>query len=292
LIYDSVTNRTGARCDIYDNQVNVYGKDPATGFARRPLDNVGVQYGLEAFNTGRITAEQFLDLNMHVGGYDPDGNIVPRRSTADPDALRKAYENGRMNMGGGSLGAIPIIDFRRYYDPDLHDRYRSFAVRARLIAANGSADNQVILTVSPKTAQKIYAKINVLNLMNQWLDNIARDTSHDSASRKVARNKPAELTDACWTPEGDKITEPQTYDGPGRCNQLYPNHANPRIAAGAPLADDILKCALKPLDPKDYVRPITADQMVRIKAIFPEGVCDYSLPGVGQQKLQETWQTY
>src|SRR6185436_5967249 len=45
--YHPVTNRRGARCEIYDHTVNVYGRDPKTGFARRALDNVGVQYGLD-----------------------------------------------------------------------------------------------------------------------------------------------------------------------------------------------------------------------------------------------------
>ena len=39
---------------------SAHGRNPKTGFARRPLDNVGVQYGLVAFNAGAITAEQFL----------------------------------------------------------------------------------------------------------------------------------------------------------------------------------------------------------------------------------------
>src|SRR6516225_9460259 len=44
--YDAETNPTGVRCDLYDHLVNVFGRDPATGFARRPIDNIGVQYGL------------------------------------------------------------------------------------------------------------------------------------------------------------------------------------------------------------------------------------------------------
>jgi hypothetical protein len=58
--YDAKTNPTGIRCDIYDHMVNVLGRDPVTGFARRPLDNVGVQYGLEALNTGAITPSNSL----------------------------------------------------------------------------------------------------------------------------------------------------------------------------------------------------------------------------------------
>jgi hypothetical protein len=43
--------------------VNVFGRDPKTGFARRPIDHVGIQYGLKARNDGTITTEQFIDLN-------------------------------------------------------------------------------------------------------------------------------------------------------------------------------------------------------------------------------------
>ena len=45
------------RCTYQDNLVNVYGIDPETGFARSPSDNVGVQYGLQAFNDGIISFE-------------------------------------------------------------------------------------------------------------------------------------------------------------------------------------------------------------------------------------------
>src|SRR5690242_18784431 len=44
--YNAANNRTGARCDVYDHAVNVFGRDPITHFALRPLDNVGIQYGL------------------------------------------------------------------------------------------------------------------------------------------------------------------------------------------------------------------------------------------------------
>jgi hypothetical protein len=54
LIYDPVTNRGGALCTWHDNLIKVFGRDPRTGFAHRSLDNVGVQYGLTAFNAGQI----------------------------------------------------------------------------------------------------------------------------------------------------------------------------------------------------------------------------------------------
>lgn len=299
LVYDPVKNPRGARCDIYDNQINIYGRDPKTGFARRPLDNVGVQYGLKALNAGAIGAEQFIELNERIGGYDADGSIVAARSVADPQALRAAYQTGRVNTGAGGLGAIPIIDFRPYVDfvPDIHDRFRSFVARARLAAANGGAGNHVMLT-TPGGKTGLLGAITaertaeVLGAMNQWLDNIARDSSKESAAAKVARNRPRDLVDACWDAEGDKIVEPQAYGSAGQCNTLYPPHADPRMAAGAPLTDDILKCTLKPVDPKDYARPLTPDQMARLTTIFTQGVCDYSRPGVEQQRVTQTWRKY
>ena len=46
LRYHPTNNPKGARCDIYDHTVNAYGRDPKTGFARRPLDNVGINTAL------------------------------------------------------------------------------------------------------------------------------------------------------------------------------------------------------------------------------------------------------
>ena len=99
--YNAVTNPTGARCTTWDSMVNIYGRDPATGFARRTLDNVGVQYGLEAFRTGAITMDRFLDLNEKIGGYDNDGNLRAARAVADPEALATAYRTGRVNQAAG-----------------------------------------------------------------------------------------------------------------------------------------------------------------------------------------------
>jgi hypothetical protein len=135
--YDPVLNPKGVRCDVFDHAVNVYGRNPVTGFARRPIDNMGVQYGLNALRSGAITVAQFLDLNERIGGYDHDANFVPTRSVADPEALRIAHATGRVTNGGGGLSRIPIIDLRGYLDlapkGDIHLKYHSFGLRDRLI---------------------------------------------------------------------------------------------------------------------------------------------------------------
>jgi hypothetical protein len=299
-IYNRENNPSGVRCDIYDNEVNTYGRDATSHFARRPLDNTGVQYGFTAFNTGKISAEQFVELNEKVGGFNVDGTIVPVRSSADREALRVAYEDGLVNTGGGGLGSVPIIDVRPYMDEsaDFHDSFRSFSTRARLLAANGTANNQIIL-MAPRTELSSalldpsapYRQISVHAVlqMDQWLDAISKDASAAPQSEKITRNKPIDLIDACWSSSGKKIDDPGTFGKTGECSQMYPIHADPRIAAGAPLTDDVLKCALKQFSASDYGRPLSGAQISRLKMVFPRGVCDWSRPGVGQQVTRATW---
>jgi hypothetical protein len=52
--------------------------------------------------------------------------------------------------------------------------------------------------------------------------------------------------------------------------------------AGSPLADNVMKCQLKPLSPADFPVVFSADQWSRLQQAFPDGVCDWSKPGVGQ----------
>ncbi len=291
------------RCDIYSNEINVLGRNPRTGLPYRPLDNVGVQYGLTAFNDGKIDAEQFVDLNERVGGYDEQDRFVGSRMNADPEAVRAAYETGFLMTGGGGLGDVPIIDWRWYVDDmlDGHDRVASFIARARLMKANGQADNQVVL-VDPRV-DTLYqmpqplispAVIRVRSLMqhlDRWLDEIAADQGPGTQAEKVVRNKPKTLSDGCWAIDGEQISEPATYKGPGRCNQLYPSHGNPRIAAGGPLVG-IVKCQLKPIRAGDYARPLSEKQMARLEAVFPTGVCDYDREGVAEEVTRSTWQRF
>jgi hypothetical protein len=308
LLYDPITNPDGARCDYFSNEVNAYGVDPATDFARRALDNVGVQYGLNAFNAGQISFAKFIELNRDIGGFDVDGNLVASRTVADREALRLSYQGGRVNETMG-LNEIPILDVRSYVDmndptllPDVHMRFTSFSTRARLTALHRSAENQIIwttatlgsllmdITVSTSPLRQVMRE--AIPTMVVWLDNIDNDRSHRSRAQKVVRNKPAGLADACFTASMERIVEPATYDGPGQCNMLFPSFGDPRIAAGAPVALDILKCRLKPIDRRDYRQPVTDDQVAQLRVIFPEGVCNYRRPGIEQQLIADTWLSY
>ena len=297
LRYDPERNPEGARCDVYDHAVNVFGRDPDTGFARRPLDNVGVQYGLQALKAGVITPAQFLDLNDRIGGYDNDGRFQPERTEGDPIALRAAYETGRVTHGGGGLATIPIIDYRAYADDvergDVHVRYHSFSMRDRLVRANGRADNHVMLVEDNRhglysTASPVAQE--ALRQIDAWLTALASDESGDPAIEKVVRAKPVDLVDACWSrgAKPTKIAE-SMMRGSGRCEELFPSAPAPREVAGGSIGSDILKCQLKPIDPADYAVELTAGQSVRLEQIFATGVCDWSQPGVEQTEPLGSW---
>lgn len=293
LVYDAEKNPKGARCTMWDTNVATFGRDPKTGFARRSLDNVGVQYGLKALNSGAISPAEFLDLNRKIGGYDNDGHLRAERTVADPESVRLAYLAGRLDSGAGSLGSLPILHYRSYNDPlgDIHTYDRDFTVRERLRKANGRVDNQVIW-IYPNGAANLGATVTALAIdtMTEWLDALAKDTSNSPAIDKVVRAKPAAATDACWTADGTKTVEPLTINGTGKCASLYPPHATPRLVAGATLADDVLKCQLKAIDTRDYKVTFTAGEMQQLREIFPGGVCDYSKPGVNQGPLGGTYQ--
>jgi hypothetical protein len=67
-----------------------------------------------------------------------------------------------------------------------------------------------------------------------------------------------------------------------QCNTVYPSYSFPRKEAGGPLSANIYKCALKPIRAADYQASFSADQMRRLRAVFPDGVCDFTKPGVNQ----------
>ncbi len=310
-VYDPVTNATGARCTVYDINVNTLGRDPLTGAARRPLDNVGVQYGLAALKAGTITTTQFMDVNAGVGGFDVDGNIVARRTSADPLALKLSYDKGRLGSGSGGLATVPILHLRAYAEPagDIHTIYNDIKIREQLLKANGRADNQVIWVLpNPGLAPLLglgaaqQAVLTVLandtflarlTLMTTGLDAIGSDPAPSTAD-KVARLKPAEAVDSCWgVADAVQYKETATLSGPGVCNTLYPKTIPPRMVAGEPITDDVVKCQLKAVEESDYLPAVfTATEKVRLANVFAGGVCDYAKPGVAQSKVEGTWLKY
>lgn len=295
--WDPVTNPGGVKCNSNEQLVNQLGRDPRTGFVRSPLDTTGVQYGLDALKAGTITAAQFADLNAAIGGLDHTGAPVPQRIAADPRALSTVYAEDIVNSGSLGLRETPIIDQRTDLDfagfgNDIHTTEWSYVMRQRLLRANGTAGNQVIIENHATAAEAAAAGAYELDAMDRWLTAIDADGSHRSRPQKVLANRPADLGDGCYLAPASRITEPLTYPASGRCGAQYPVAANTRMVAGESLALDVLKCRLKPLDFRDYPVAFTAAERARLRAAFPGGVCDYRRPGVGQRAPIGTWLSY
>jgi len=288
-VFHRLTNPNGVRCDFFQTNVNLLGTRPGTQEARRPMDNVGVQYGLAALNQGSISVKEFLDLNEHVGGYDGDGIPRAERTQADDGALEAAYGGGFKNsFTGTGLANVPIITMRGNADVegDIHDPMQDLIIRARLERANSRSDNQIIWSAGATSG--VDYRAGALDLLNTWLDNIAADPTPASTD-KVVRNKPDGANDACWDKSGTRIDEPASQDPAATCNVVYPRFSTPRIVAGSPLVNDVLKCQLKPVNMTDYAVPFSGSEETRLKSIFPDGVCDWSKPSAGQQPLRGTY---
>ncbi len=296
LRYDPETNPGGARCDVYDHTVNVYGTDPETGFALRPLDNGGIQYGLKALQDGTITVDQFLDLNDGVGGFDQDGGFQEARTEADLPAVAAAYRTGRLTNGGGGLASTPIVDYRAYFDDapngDIYVRYHTNSMRERLREANGSVVNHVSLLEDRRYG--LFSTGSPLlqhgfTQMDAWLSGLDLEGERPTLE-EIGAARPEALVEGCQTREEDPTFVAETLDRnpDGTCEQLYPSASFPREVAGESVRADVIDCQTTAPRREDYPQMSDA-QWTRLGEVFAEDVCDYTVPGVEQQGLAGTW---
>src|SRR3989449_798088 len=303
LVYDPVSNPTGTRCGDPDLSAAVWGTTagifPGSTRALQTGDNVGIQYGLKSLLGGAITPEEFVTLNEKIGGFDADSNRRAARSTADLPALDIAYRAGIVSSGK-NLGKLPIIDSRGWDEQGIHYLWRSFAERARIDAANdGNHGNQVMWRYGtgllPGTAAQVAAvTLQSLLTMDKWLSNLnvsaPKDTLNSVRTQaQVILGKPAEREDLafdlCYLTGDVTFSKPITDMAQCDADPRLQKHASPRQVAGGPLVENILKCELKPLNSVDYAPLVfSSAQWARLQATFPDGVCDWSDKGVGQQR--------
>lgn len=298
LVYDPKKNRKGIRCTTQDMRANIYGRDPKTGFALRPIDNIGLQYGLKAVNDGAISVDEFLTLNDKVGGNDIDGGFSSKRTVGDEAAIKAIYASGLFNTFR-NLDRVPMLHYRGYTDTttpgDIHDRHRDLTIRARLEKATGSSANQVIWLADRAKDRATPPAVDLarpaLDVMTKWLDAMAADPAPLTPA-KVIKTKPADAVDAYWTPDGKRVNEVASWDPSTSWNKTYPIHLEPRLIAGAPLANDVMKCQLKPVNFADYKVKFSKAQQLRMKKIFAGGVCDWSKDSAGYSFIKGAYQKY
>jgi len=295
----------------YDDLKNIYGLD-ANGQARVPWDNVGVQYGLRALTEGNITPEEFLDLNARIGGwkhpsemvqegfpflgeptaenFDPwsrrnmslsDTEAPAPRTQGDIQAISALYQSGM--VFDGQLN-IPIVDWRHYLEEelDMHNSHQSFSARQRIANRMGNADNQLIWFTDARPERSYDQTMQALDVLHEWVMNIKANPDAG-----VAGNRPESAVDACFATDGSLIAKGNdVWSGvlesaaPGACTQVFPLYSTSRIVAGGPIEGSVFKCALKPLDVAlsdgTYGSWVPgSNEVAQLRAIFPDGVCDY-----------------
>ncbi|MCJ0765233.1 DUF6351 family protein [Variovorax terrae] len=302
----SLTNLAGIRCTLQDFNIAIFGPRDATGYARSPQDNTGIQYGLNALNGGRITPEKFVTLNEQIGGYDINGQWQAARMKADPGAVDITHRSGRV-AHARYLGEVAIIDRRDFNITEEHYDFRAWVIRNRLLKEFGDYGNQIIWRY--KTAPANLAD-RAFETMNQWLTNVEADKTGKTLRQKVLGNKPTAAVDSCWRSDlgvwstdtsycnlGPSPSMAASTTGTGSATVAsptldeWPVYRDTRTAAGEPLTSDIMQCQLKPLVRSDYFVAFTDAQWNRLAAVFPGGVCDYGKPGVSQV-APEPWQTF
>ncbi len=306
-VYDPVTNPQGTRCDARAWSKSIWGTVAGSTVAGKPtLDNVGVQYGLRALLSDAITGEEFVTLNEIIGGSDLDAKPIPTRSVADSQALNTAYRSGLV-LNGKQLAKVAVIDMRGYDDSliDLppafagtpaiylqgvvafgfHQQWRSFAIRDRLDRDAGGHASQALWRYG---RNGFFASsgmaTDAFNQMDQWLSSISADNSAATLEQKIVASRPSTSADYCLlssdASQSTKVADQATCDA----DKYLKTHSTPRQVAGAPRAEDILKCQLKPINANEYGGRLSPGQLARLYAVFPDGVCDWSKPGVAQQE--------
>jgi hypothetical protein len=283
-VYDENTNPEGVRCTLQDYMVNVFGtrdksdweaveKKLGRGFAGRPFDNVGVEYGREQLMDGTITQAQFTDLNVKIGGADIDATPGPDRIEADRPALERVYRSGAVNQAT-HLDQVAIIDLRGPDPGAFHDVYRTYAMRSRLEREHGTAANQVLW----RGHVALFGDVNFVDeaivAMDEWLAAVEKDPRDIPLGKKIIEDKPESVHERCTNGAGTDLP-------PEECDTVVESYSSPRIQAGMPFTDDTIKCELAPLRKSHYLPLQVSDATIAaLQKAFPTGICDYAKPGV------------
>jgi hypothetical protein len=211
------------------------------------------------------------------------------------------YRTGRVTEAGPLLD-VPIVLRNVDTDPlgDIHTRVHPFSIRDRL-AIDGVDDPNLLLWITPAAdgnlTNVLLGSIGEANapvvVLDEWLTAASEGDPGEPIADRLAAAKPASAVNRCVLPSGEVVTGGwELYDEEGPCREAFPVHEEPRMAAGQSRRGDILKCALADLDRASYGVEFSDAQFERLQRVFPDGVCDWAQPGVGQEEVAGTWQTY
>jgi len=203
----------------------------------------------------------------------------------------------------------PFVDVRSYVDGappppfdalkdvDVHDGYHSQVMARAAAQVQRNAANHVMLTSAsyaacrpipvPSARRWTKCQAKALAQLDKWLTaGGQRQIGHAARQQSLPRTS----LPTWWTRASDrgrsagrlpveKVTDME------RCKKLFPFAGDARLAAGAPASDDVDECALKPIDAADYKTPPTAEQLARLRQVFPRGRVRLHQVGIEQAHL-------
>jgi hypothetical protein len=223
----------------------------------------------------------------------PDGEAPAPRTSGDLVGIGNAFANGHVFLGDID---IPVIDVRAYMEHqlDMHNTHQSFAVRQRMLDAVGHHDNQLVWFADARPGTSyVDQTLHAFEVLHDWITSIQADPAAG-----LAANRPDDAADSCWETDGTLIASgDDVWAGvlddrePGPCTEAFPLYTTSRIEAGGPISGDVYKCHTMPVSAAvaeglygDWT-PDT-DELARLEAIFPDGVCDYGFPSVARPGLE------
>ena len=208
---------------------------------------------------------------------------MPARAIGDAGAIKRAYQAGLDADGAnGGLTSIPIFDNATSNETGgYHYGWFHFALRDRLRQANGGNSDNMVMWRSVRRRPRQER----VRSMDGRPTSPTRRTIRSAPRSSRARPKRL-ASKAATTSRRRRCSSPKRCRSPASRHRSaassIPSYSNPRHEAGGPLAADILKCQLKPIDREGLRGPVHGGRTRAAEAIFPGGVCDWSKPGVNQ----------
>lgn len=232
--------------------------------------------------------------SRNMNRWDPaKPNVPAKRTRGSLDATQAMMKSGLVFTG---RTRIPTIDWHPYLEQrlDMHNVHQSFAIRKRIREKMGSADHQAIwFTATPAMSGNDFDQVPyAMEVIDEWMANIRKNPT-----LSVVENRPDRAIDSCFDVSGAPIAKGSgVWDGvldekaAGACTKLFPMYTTSRMVAGGPIEGGIFRCTLKSVDAalKDGTYGTwapTESEIQKLKAIFPDGVCDYSKPDQTQTAL-------
>ena len=283
----SASNPTGVRCTLADVMINVFGPRPSDGFAGRPLDNVGVQYGLEALKAGTISKQQFIDLNVKIGGADIDAAPTagahpgrPARSAQRATAAARSTTARTSTRSRSSTCAAPTTAPSTTPTAPSRSAPGSTASTAPTPTRSSGREPVPLLGGTDFTTKGLIA-------MDSWLAAVekdgregrrrpedprgqARPTSSTTASCPAASASPAPTARRSFASTRPRAWSPATRSPPTRTSASSSRSTR-----------------------RDYGTTTFSDsELAELQAVFPDGVCDFSKPAVSSATPTLPWMNY